>query len=40
MQKSFFISSYNLIKKEIKINDKRRGVYSNKEQDYKCIELL
>jgi len=36
-ENSFFSSSY--IKKEIKITDKRR-VFTNKELDYTCIELL
>ena len=39
-QKSYFFnSSYNLIKKEIEITDKRR-VYTSKELDYTCIELF
>ena len=38
-QKSFFNSSYNSIKKEIEITDKRR-VYTSKELDYTCIELF
>ena len=37
LEKSFFSSSY--IKKEIKITEKRR-VFTNKELDYTCIELL
>ena len=39
LQKSIFSSSYNLIKKEIKITEKRQ-VFTNKELDYTCIELF
>ena len=35
----FYYSSYNPIKKEIKITDKRR-VFTNKTLDYTCIELF
>ena len=38
-QKSWLNSSYNTIKKEIKIIDKRK-VFTNKELDYTCIELF
>jgi len=38
-QKSLFNSSYNIVKKEIKITDKRK-VFTNKELDYTCIELF
>jgi len=37
-QKSLFNSSYNTVKKKIKITDKRK-VFTNKELDYTCIEL-
>ena len=36
---SFFGSSYNRKEKEIKITEKRK-VFTNKELDYTCIELL
>ena len=40
LQKSLlFSSSYNTIKKKIKITDKRQ-VFTNKELDYTCIEIL
>ena len=39
LQKSIFNKSYNTIKKEIKITEKRK-VYTNKELDYTCIELF
>jgi len=39
LQKSIFSSTYNTIKKEIKITGKRQ-VFTNKELDYTCIELF
>ena len=39
LEKSIFYSSYNLIKKEIKITEERQ-VFTNKELDYACIELF
>ena len=39
LQKSIFNKSYNTIKKEIKITEKRK-VFTNKELDYTCIELF
>jgi len=39
LQKSIFGSSYSIIKKEIKITEKRK-VFTNKELDYTCIELF
>jgi len=39
LEKSIFYSSYNLIKKEIEITEKRQ-VFTNKELDYTCIELF
>ena len=38
-RKTFFSSSYNTVKKKIKITDKRK-VFTNEELDYTCIELL
>ena len=38
-KKSFFSTSYITSKKEIKITDKRK-VFTNKDLDYTCIELL
>ena len=39
LEKSKFSSSYNIIKKEIEITEKRH-VFTNKELDYTCIELF
>ena len=39
LQKSIFSSSYNTIKKEIKLTDRRR-TFTNIELDYTCIELF
>jgi len=39
LRKSIFNSSYNTIKKKLKITDKRK-VFTNKELDYTCIELF
>jgi len=39
LEKSFFISSYNTVQKEIEITDTRK-VFTNKELDYTCIELF
>ena len=39
LKKSIFNKSYNTIKKEIKITEKRK-VFTNKELDYTCIELF
>ena len=39
LEKSFYNSSYNIVKKEIKITDKRK-VFTNKKLDYTCIELF
>ena len=39
VRKSIFNSSYNTIKKKLKITDKRK-VFTNKELDYTCIELF
>ena len=38
-EKSIFNSSYNTIKKKIKLTEKRH-VFTNKELDYTCIELF
>ena len=38
-KKSAFNSSYDIIKKEIKLTERRR-IYTSKELDYTCIELL
>ena len=38
-QKSFFNSSYNLVKKNIKITENRK-VFTNKDLDYTCIEIF
>jgi len=39
LEKSFFSSSYNIVKKKIKITDKRK-VFTNEKLDYTCIELF
>ena len=38
-KKSFFSNSYSTRKKEIKITDKRK-IFTNKDLDYTCIELI
>ena len=39
LEKSFSSSSYNIVRKELKITEKRR-VFTNEELDYTCIELF